>query len=348
MKIGQRSIENFGIPYIIAEIGANHNGNLDLAKKMVKIAKEMGADCAKFQSWSKNSVFSKVVYDENFFLDDDYRNRKDFNLEAIVEKYSLNDADLVELNKFCVENGIDFASTPFSKKEVDFLVDELDVKFIKIASMDLDNLPFLEYVAKKNKPIILSTGLNHLSDIDEAVRTIYATGNNQLILMHCISVYPPKDQDINLNFIETLQKLYDIPVGFSDHSIGATAPILSIAKGACVIEKHFTLDKNMEGWDHAISANPEELKIISHESKRAALMLGSYSKKRVETERRRNAFKRSIVAARDIPKDSIIQEEDLDYKRPGTGIPPKYSKFIIGKVAKREILFDELIKIDDF
>ena len=185
-------------PYIIAEIGANHNGDMELAKKLIDTAKQAGADCVKFQSWTKDSIFSRKTYDENRFLNDDYRQREDFNLESIVDEFSLSEKELLEIKSYCDEKSIDFASTPFSPREVDFLVDQLKAPFVKIASMDLNNYPFLEYIAKKGKPMVLSTGLSYLHEIDKAVQTIKNTGNNQLILLHCVSIYPPDDKDVNL------------------------------------------------------------------------------------------------------------------------------------------------------
>lgn len=347
-KFIYKEIKNFDKPIIIAELGANHNGDMKVAKQLIDKAKECGADYVKFQSWTKDSIFSKKVYDDNYFLRDDYRNREDYTLEGIVDKYSVSEKELLELKKYCDEVEIGFSSTPFSKKEVDFLIDVLDVDFIKVASMDLNNLPFLKYMATKGKPVILSVGLSTLSEVDEAIRAIKEVGNNEIVILHCVSIYPPADKEVNLNNIDMLRNLYKFPVGYSDHTIGFTAPILSIAKGSCIIEKHFTLDKNMEGWDHKISADPTELKIICDECDRANLMLGDYYKATNESKERKDAFKRSIVASRNIRRGDIIKEEDLDFKRPGTGIEPKYIDFIIGKAAKRDIDYDAIISMDDF
>jgi len=242
-------IYNYCEPYIIAELGANHNGDMDLAKKLIMEAKKAGADCVKFQSWTKDSVFARQKYEQNYFLSDDYRDRGDTTLEKIVEEYSISEDELLKMKKFADQQGIDCTSTPFSKHEADFLVDVLDAPFIKVASMDLNNYPFLEYLAKKSKPIVLSTGLSELYEIDQAIRTIEEAGNIQISVLHCVSIYPPKDEQVNLNNIETLQKLYpNYPIGFSDHTLGIAIPLASVAKGACIIEKHFTLDKNMPGW----------------------------------------------------------------------------------------------------
>lgn len=334
-------------PYVIAEIGANHNGDMELGKQMILKAKECGADCVKFQSWTKDSIFSKKTYEDNYFLTDDYRNRTDYTLEEIVDKYHINQKQHIELKDYCDQIGIDFNSTPFSKSEVDFLVDVLEVPFIKIASMDLNNIPFLTYIAKKKKPVVISTGLCNLSDVNDAVECLKHNGCEEIILLHCVSIYPPMDNQVNLNNIDMLKTTFNLPVGYSDHTLGTVAPIMSFAKGVCVFEKHFTLDKDMVGWDHKISADPQELRIICEAAKCSYDMLGSYTKVVNENEERRNAFQRSIVAAKPISEGQIIMEEDLDYKRPGTGIPPKYYKFVVGKRAKRSIEYDEIINYDD-
>lgn len=333
--------------YIIAEIGANHNGDMKLAKRMIDAAKKAGADCVKFQSWTKDSIFSKGVYEQNYFLNDDYRNREDYTLEQIVDKYHIGLEQHVELKRYCDEIGIDFNSTPFSNKEVDLLVDVLDVPFIKVASMDLENVPLLKYMASKGKPIILSTGLGDLKDIYNAVKCLEENGAKDIALLHCVSIYPPKDYQVNLNNIDLLKDNFNYPVGYSDHTLGTLASVLSIAKGAIIIEKHFTLDKNMEGWDHKVSADYEELETICKACTVGKEMLGQYNRIVNESLERRNAFKRSIVAAREISCGQIIQKEDLDYKRPGTGISPKNYEKVIGKKAIKKIESDEVIQWED-
>lgn len=345
----KKKIGDFSKPYIIAELGSNHNGDMKIAEKLIKQAKEAGCDCIKFQSWSKNTIFSKKVYEDNYFLADDYRNRNDYTLEEIVDEFSISEKELYDMKKLCDEIGIDCTSTPFSKKEVDFLVDTLEVPFIKVASMDLNNYPFLEYIGAKGIPVILSTGLSDMYEVDKAVETIESTGNKQICLLHCISIYPPEMEDINLNNIYTLRKMYpEYPIGFSDHTIGTAIPLASVAMGVAVIEKHFTLDKNMFGWDHKVSADFAEMKEIVAESSNINKALGSYRRIVSEAEmKKREAFRRSIVAARKISAGEIITENMIDYKRPGTGVSPEYKDFIIGKYAKKDIDFDQMITKDD-
>ena len=321
---------------------------MELAKRLINAAKECGADCVKFQSWSKDTIFSKKVYENNFFLQDDYRNRTDYTLEEIVDKYSIDREDHYMLKAYCDSIGIEFNSTPFSKREVDLLADELKVSFIKIASMDLNNIPFLKYVANKGLPVVLSTGLCNLADVSNAVNCLKENGCDNIVLLHCVSIYPPENNMVNLNNIDMLRQTFNCKIGYSDHTLGTIAPILAMGKGVCIIEKHFTIDKNMEGWDHKISANPEELSIICKAAETAYKMLGSYQKVVNENKERRDAFKRSIVAATDIKEGDAFNENNLDFKRPGTGLEPKYYELLEGRIAKRDITKDSLISLDDF
>lgn len=348
IKIRDRMIKDFGEPYIIAEIASNHNGDMKLAEELIRKAKKAGCDCVKFQSWTKDTIFSKKVYEDNYFLKDDYRNRTDYTLEQIVEKFSVSQQHLLQLKEICDQVDIEFVSTPFSKREVDFLVDNLNVSFIKVASMDLNNYPFLDYISRKQVPIVLSTGLSDINEIDKAVQVIEGGSNHQIILLHCVSIYPPEDIEVNLNNIDMLRQRYGYPVGFSDHTLGTCIPLAAVAKGACLIEKHFTLDKSLIGWDHKISANYKEIQQIVAQSKRIHKALGSYERRVSEKElKKREAFRRSIVAARNIPKEKAIEIDDIDFKRPGTGLEPGMIDQVLGRTVKRDIHYDELIKKDD-
>ncbi|CAK6712079.1 N-acetylneuraminate synthase family protein [Vibrio alginolyticus] len=349
MKLtGTKSQFNSGRPYIIAELGSNHNGDMALAKKLIVEAKRAGADCVKFQSWSKDSIFAKKKYEDNYFIADDYRDRDDFTLEEIVEAYSISESELLEMKSFADEVGIECTSTPFSKKEADFLVGELDTPFIKVASMDLNNLPFLDYLARFNKPIIISTGLSELHEIDKAVKCIEATGNRNIVILHCVSTYPPVDTDVNLNNIKTLMATYpEYSVGFSDHTIGIEIPLASVAIGACVLEKHFTLDKNMEGWDHKVSANFDEMEAIVSGSKRISNAMGSHRIAAPESDEKKSEFRRSIVLTRELNQGDVIKESDLDFKRPGIGLKPEMAEFIIGMKVNKNLKFDHILVKED-
>ena len=343
-----RVVSNYTQPYIIAELGSNHNGDMGIAKKLIIEAKDAGADCVKFQSWSKDSIFSKKKYEDNYFTDDDYRDRSDCTLEEVVEEYSISESELLEMTNFAAEIGIDCTSTPFNKKEADFLVNKMKTPFIKVASMDLNNYPFLEYLAKKGKPMIVSTGLSELYEIDKAIKTIENSGNNQIIILHCVATYPPMDGDVNLNNIKTLMSIYPkYPIGFSDHTIGTPVPLASVALGCCLIEKHFTLDKKMEGWDHKVSATKGEMKTIVDDSKRIAEAMGSFRISATEADEKKREFRRSIVITRDMNKGDIIKSEDIDYKRPGSGFDPEMTEFLIGCKINKDLSYDHIItKLD--
>jgi len=351
MKIkltNQKEVFNFCKPYIIAELGSNHNGDMELAKRLIIEAKEAGADCVKFQSWSKDSIFAKKKYEDNYFIADDYRDRTDYTLEEIVDTYSISENELLDMKKFADEIGIDCTSTPFNKKEADFLVDKMDTPYIKVASMDLNNYPFLAYLAKKGKPVVISTGLSELYEIDKAVKTIENAGNNQIVILHCVSTYPPIDSDVNLNNIKTLMNAYpDYPIGFSDHTLGTAIPLASVALGACLIEKHFTLDKTMEGWDHKVSATKDEMMEIVENSKRISDALGSFRITASESDEKKREFRRSIVITRDMKKGEVIQEEDIDYKRPGGGFDPEMTDFIIGRTVNKDLNNDYILTKED-
>lgn len=342
------TICNYSKPYVIAELGSNHNGNMELAKRMIIEAKEAGADCVKFQSWSKDTIFAREKYNDNYFIADDYRDRNDFTLEEIVEEYSISENELLDMKKFADEIGIDCSSTPFSKAEADFLVEKLESPFIKVASMDLNNLPFLDYLARKNLPIIISTGLSELYEIDKAVKTIELAGNTQIVILHCVSTYPPVDSDVNLNNMKTIMATYpEYCVGFSDHTIGTEIPLASIAMGACLIEKHFTLDKNMEGWDHKVSATKDELIIIVNGAKRIVEALGNYRITATESDEKKAEFRRSIVITRAMKAGDTLCFDDIDYKRPGTGLKPEMTDFVIGMKINKDLPFDYILTKDD-
>lgn len=346
IKIKDREIKNYFKPYIIAEIGANHNGDIELAKKLIAEAKKCGVDAVKFQSWTPSSLICKEEYNNNQVYTDSPK--KHFgSLKEMVEKYYLREEQHFELKKYCDNLEIDFCSTPFSKEEVDLLM-KLDVPFIKVASMDINNLELLKYMAKQQKPIILSTGMSTLREIEKAIEIIENEGNNQIILLHCISIYPPKYEDINLNNILMLEKTFGYPVGFSDHTIGTSIPLASVALGSCIIEKHFTLDKNMPGWDHEISADPQELEIICKESKNIIESLGTYKRIVSKDEQEKlKKFRRSVVLANDLKEGETIKLENLEFKRPGTGIRPDEVKYVIGKKIIRNIEKDEILKWKD-
>src|ERR1700741_470355 len=249
MRFGEVEVGEGKPPYIIAEVGSNHNGDMELCRELIEAAANAGAHAVKFQSLANSSLVSEEEYARNTEYSD---KKKHFgSLREMGTAYQLTVGTHHIPRPHLRDGGIAFCSTPFSIDEVD-LLESLDVPFFKIASMDIVHLPLLRYVARKGRPIVISTGMATLSEIEQAVETVRAEGNEQILLLHCVSIYPPELETVHLRNMATLQQAFDVPVGFSDHTLGATIPLAAIALGACIIEKHFTLDQDMAGWDHAI------------------------------------------------------------------------------------------------
>ena len=325
-------------PYIIAEIGSNHNGDIELCKKIIDAAKESGADAVKFQSWTKDNLISKAEYARNTSYSD---KKKHFgSLEEMVEKYHLSPEQHLEISNYCRFNKITFLSSSFSNKEVD-LLDTMRVPVFKIASMDINNVHLLKYTGSKHKPVILSTGMSTLGEIEKAVDVLRSSGSGPVALLHCISIYPPVCSTINLRNITMLQTAFDLPVGFSDHSLGTSIPLAAIALNACIIEKHFTLDKNLEGWDHEISADPSELAYLVREGKNVFISLGTtrriVSKDEIE---KRKKFRRRAIIKHAMKSGEVITTDNLVFKRPGNGINPEEEPYIIGRTINKNVEAD--------
>ena len=344
ITIGPHIVQEYTAPFIIAEIGANYNGDIEIAKEMILKAKEAGVECVKFQSWTKESIMAKQLYHQKTAELTVFGHEKQGDL---LDFLSMSEQDHGILKEFCDQEGIMFATTPFTFRHVDVLAD-LDVDFFKIASMEINHTRFLEYIGKQGKPTLMSTGMSSISEVARAVDTFLSTGNDQLILLHCVALYPPQDEEANLNNIDLLRDVFGLQVGYSDHTLGFSIPLASVAKGVSVIEKHYTLDKSLPGWDHAVSATPDEFAILTRESKRIHAALGS--KQRVVSKREqqsRDNMRRSIVAATDLPAGHIIQLTDLDYKRPGTGIEPWEDEKLIGRQLTRSVEADHLFDWED-
>ena len=346
VSLGGRMVGPGCPPYIIAEIGANHNGDIALAKRMIDEAKRCGADAVKFQSWSSSSLICKGEFERNTTYAD--KKRHFGSLKEMVDAYQLTPDQHVELNVYCRGIGVHFMCSAFSPAEVTLLKD-LKVPAIKLASMDVTNPVLLAAAAESGVPLILSTGLSDLAEVADAVAILRAHGCQDLVLLHCISIYPPAYEDIHLNNMKTLENAFNVPVGFSDHSIGSAIPIASVALGACMVEKHFTLEKDMEGWDHWISANPEELEVICRESRNVFHALGSTERIVTEAElKKRKSFRRCIVLSKDLPAGHTLQLEDLDFKRPGTGIAPTEYPYVVGRTLARDLEADHELAWSDF
>jgi N,N'-diacetyllegionaminate synthase len=252
-----------------------------------------------------------------------------------------------EAKKHCDARGITFCSTPFSNEEAD-LLERLNVPFYKIASMDVGYLELLKHVARKLKPVVVSTGMATMGEIERAVATIRGEGNEQIALLHCVSIYPPDYGMIHLRNMLTLEQAFAVPAGLSDHTLGTAIPLAATALGARIIEKHFTLDKEMEGWDHAISANPAEMKTIVEEGKNIFTALGSAQRRVSEAEmEKRKKFRRSLVTRRALQTGAVITKEDLTAKRPGTGISPEEIQYVIGRKAAQNLKPDQVLRWGD-
>ena len=299
-------------PYIVAEMNTSHFGNMETAKMMIDKAKDAGCDCVKFQSWSAESLYSKTYYDVNPIA------------KRFVKGFSFDEKDLTEVAEYCQKTKIDFASTPYSIEEVDFLVAKQNVPYIKVASMDVNNYDYLRYIAQTDVPIVLSTGMSEMDEIKKAVDTIQKEGNKNLCLLHCISIYPPEIATIRLNNILGLRDEFpDYPIGFSDHSLGIEIPSAAVALGACMIEKHFTLDKTKIGMDNQIALEPDEMTQLVTHCHNVQVALGESERIVLQAEMdQRKQMRRSIVATKDLKAGKKLIKSDLDVKRPGTGIPP--------------------------
>jgi N,N'-diacetyllegionaminate synthase len=335
LNIDGRLVGSGEPPYIVAEIGANHNGDMGLCTKLIEAAKECGADAVKFQSWTKQSLFSKGTYARD--RQQPGRDASSPALEEVVEQYALTAEQHKLVAAHCRKVGITFYSSCFSPHEVD-LLESLDAPVYKIASMDVNHLPLLEYVAKKGRPVILSTGMATLGEVERALGVLRDNRSGPVALLHCISIYPCPPEIINLRNIPMLQQAFDVPVGFSDHTLGTHIPLAALALGACTVEKHFTLDKTMEGWDHSISADPEEMSKLVRESRAVFEALGSTVRtvNRLEMEKR-HAFRRRMVTTRAIRQGEKLSVADIDFKRPGTGLHPDELRYVLGRTLARDL-----------
>ncbi len=321
------------LPYFVAELNTSHFGNVDVAKQMIDEAKMAGCDCVKFQSWTTDTLYSQTYYDSNPIA------------KRFVKKYSLSEQDLGDLAEYCHHQNIGFASTPYSLREAEFLVKECQPPFIKIASMELNNKQFLKQIGQLDTSVILSTGMGDIHEIEVAVKQLQDAGASALCVLHCVSIYPAASEIINLNNIVTLQKrLSNVVIGYSDHTIGSEVAVASVALGAGLIEKHFTLDNKKIGMDNQMATPPAEMKLLVEQCKSTFNALGSFERvvSPEEYEQREN-MRRSVVSAHPLSKGSVLTLDDIVLKRPGTGIPADKYESVIGKVITADIAADQVI-----
>lgn len=325
---------------IIAEAGVNHNGSIELAKQMVEEAAKAGADYIKFQTFKPEKLVSKYAQKA------DYQKKMTGSQESqlqMLEKLALSYDDFVELKKYCEQIGIGFLSTPFDEDSIRFL-DSLDMDFWKIPSGEITNYPYLVQIAQTGRDIVLSTGMCEMDEIADAMKVLKENGAGNISLLHCNTEYPTPYEDVNLLAMKQMRTAFKKQVGYSDHTVGIEVPIAAVALGAEIIEKHFTLDKNMEGPDHKASLEPLELSQMICSIRHIEKSLGDGNKKRTASEQHNiAAARKSIVAKCAISKGDIFTEANLTVKRPGNGISPMRWKELIGTRAERDYLEDELI-----
>lgn len=326
---------------IIAEIGVNHNGNLDTAKKLIDVAKEVGADIVKFQTAKLDSLVSKKAGMA------DYQKQNmgvEKSQKEMLRGLLLSFDDFRYLADYCKQVGIQFLSTPFDIESIKFLDELQDIW--KVPSGEITNYPYLVEIAKTKKKIILSTGMSTLEEVRQAIDVLSEYGANDITLLHCTTDYPTAVEDVNLNAMLTLKKEFNLPVGYSDHTRGIEVSVAAVGMGATIIEKHFTLDRNMSGPDHKASLEPDELKLLVSSVRNVEKAKGSFEKKPTETElKNRSVARKSIVAARDIKIGEEFSVDNLTTKRPGDGLSPMLWNEVIGKQATKDFSEDDLITL---
>jgi len=324
-------------PYFVAEINTGHFGDLDQARKAIDAAVQAGASCIKFQSWKPESLYTAGYLQQH-------------RIEArMYAKFAIEARDLRELSEYAKSQQIAFSSTPYCPQEVDELLECANVPFIKIASMDITNLVLLRYAARTAFPIVLSTGMAELTEIHAAVKEVRDASSAPLVLLHCTSLYPTSDDLLNLRNILLLEREFpDCFIGFSDHSEGLTASALSVALGAYLVEKHFTLDRTKPGFDNAMALGPEGLKALVENCRLANQMLGSTSRVVSEDElRQRTVMRRSAYSSRAIARGDMFTLENIEFKRPGNGIDPTNLDRLVGRFSRRNIEQGEMLSFAD-
>ncbi|MCK4244564.1 MAG: N-acetylneuraminate synthase family protein [Candidatus Omnitrophica bacterium] len=331
IKISDRLVGEEEPCFIIAEAGLNHGGDFKIAKEMVKVAADAGADAVTFQHILGDKFFAGIKKESS---------TNDWN------KWQLSERELKELFEYASELNLLYTACVIDNESIDKII-EYGVSFFKIVSGDLTNLPFLEYCATKKLPILLSTGAAGLSEVEIALNTIQSVGNQDIVVYHTNSGYPTPPEGVNLRVMDTLKGAFGLPVGFCDHTLEIITPVVAVARGANVIEKHFTLDRSLKGPDYEVSLEPRELKEMVTNIRLCQKMLGSFIKKPLEYEQRTLEFaRRSVVAGVKICKGTIITKGMLTFKRPGTGITPSLANLVVGRSAKVDIDEDEIITWD--
>ena len=327
---------------IIAEAGVNHNGKLDLALKLCDAAKEAGADVVKFQTWKTEKIITHTVAQAEYQTENTGKTESQFDM---LKRLELSYDDFRKIKGYCDKIGIQFASTADEEESLDFLI-SIGIPFIKIGSGEITNIPYLRIMGSKKLPVIISSGMSTLAEVDTALSELKNAGASDITLLHCTTNYPCSMADVNLNAMLTLKEAFKIPVGYSDHTEGIEVPIAAVAMGAKVIEKHFTLDRNMEGPDHLASTEPEEFKKMVDSIRNIEKALGTGEKlpTKSEIDISKVVLKR-CVASKKIKTGEIFNENNLTVKRNDKGLPAKYWDLLIGKKATKEYEIDEAVEL---
>lgn len=328
--------------FVIAEVGANHDRNLGQAKELIDVAQAAGADAVKFQTYSAETLYSRRTPQFSYLA----AMGATKSVYDIIQESELPREWQAELAAYARERKILFFSSPFDRVAIDQL-DALDVCAYKWASFEIVDLPLLRYAAAKGRPMIVSTGMCNLAEVQDAVETVYGAGNRQLVLLHCISLYPTRPDQANLRMMDSLRTAFGVPVGFSDHTPGIAVAIAAAARGANAIEKHFTLSRRLRGPDHPFAVEPEELRAMVQGIREAEASLGVADKRMLAEEAEMARLgRRSIIARVAIPLGATLREDMLIVKRPGYGIAPKFLDLVIGRVARRDIDADDVLTWD--
>lgn len=329
---------------LIAEVGVNHNGDVNLAYKLIDEAVKYGFDIVKFQTFNNNLLLEKDTAKAEY-QKKDHNDNETFN--ELIKKLELTKEEFKEIKNYCLLKSIKFLSTPFDNQSVD-LLDEIGVDMFKISSGDLTNYPLLYHISKKGKPVILSTGLSTEEEIKNSIDFLKRHNCNNITLMHCVSSYPTPAEDYNIKSIQYLKDKFGLPVGLSDHSLGYQCPVLALSIGSCCLEKHITLDKNMEGPDHKASLDPEDMRILTEKLEETYKLLGKYEKVPKETELvNKHIIRRSLAINQNLNAGDILNETNLIGLRPLSGIPAENFELIIGKKLKKNKNAYEVIKWED-
>lgn len=345
MEIGGRTIGSGSPCFLIAEAGVNHNGNLEMALQLVDVAVTAGVDAVKFQTFSATRVVVRDAPKARYQKEATGSDESHFEM---LRKLELSPKAHRKIQTYCQKRGIIFLSTPFDEESSD-LLEDLDVPAFKIPSGEITNLPFLAHVARKGKPLVVSTGMSTMGEVEAAVAAIRLAGNLKIALLHCVSAYPAQAAEANLSAMQTMAKAFGVPIGYSDHTLGTEVALAAVALGAQILEKHFTLDRSLPGPDHRASLEPDELRTLVRGIRTVESAIGHGRKEPMPTEADvAEVSRKSIVAARDIPAGALVTRDLLMMKNPGTGWPSSMLGQVVGRITTKNIPADTLLTEEMF